>query len=235
MTTPRGYPDYQNYPQWRGTVINASTLNINSASAFTKSFYVAQFTALQCFIVSNTGAVGANITFQWFTDSTMATPQGNYAASVFQLGTFCATIPNLGNFCLVTVSTPNATNISMTINIQPVNIPVAKPQYQVVNNRIISHNQSIPANGTVQFYLPFVCEGTGYVLVESATAGISYNVFVEPLDAGGNALGELYIGNAIVVITSAFFQSGPQTVRFTVTNNNAAAQTFNFTCSLLPA
>lgn len=235
MTTPRGYPDYQNYPQWRGSVISAQSVNINSASAFTASFYVAQFTALQCFITSNSGGVGADITFQWFTDSTMTTPQGNYAASVFQLGTFAATIPNLGNFCLVTVSTPNATNILMRINIQPVNIPVAKPQYQVVNNRIISHNFSIAGLGTQQAYLPFVCEGTGYVLVETATAGISYNVFVEALDSGGNTLGELYIGNGIVVITSAFFQAGPTCIRFTVTNNNAGAQVFNFTCSVLPA
>ena len=235
MTTPRGYPDYQNYPQWRGNVISAQTVSIVAGTPQVFAFYVAQFTALQCFIQNVNGNTGLLVQFQWFTDSTQVTSQGQYSASMFGVETLCATIPNLGNFCVITISNPAGTNNGVVIDIQPVNIPVAKPQYQVVNNQILQHNLSIAGLGTVQFVLPYVAEGTGQVLVETANAGISYNVFVEQLDQSGTALGELYIGNAIVVITNANFQSGPQCVRFTVTNNNAAAQTFNLKCGVIPA
>src|SRR5215469_4306214 len=105
MTVPRGYPDYQSYPIWRGPLLGSGFIGITGASPFVQSLYVAQYAAVAINVQMSSFNKGCTIIAQWFTDAGMSNAQGSFNYTLWQSNNSVNVIlPNLGNFLQLSIN-----------------------------------------------------------------------------------------------------------------------------------
>lgn len=170
MTTPQvGFPDFQQYPLWRGNVNPNVTRTISPAAPAIIDMQVANFASMFFKVVGIGQGVIAQVTY--YQDSTKAVSEGAYYWEVRSPNYLSVVIPNLGNFAEISVSTAIAGNQGVTIIAQPCNTPVAKPFYPEQQN-LLAKPDNVAASTTNFYNMPQVVEGSGvFIYIPGDSSG----------------------------------------------------------------
>src|SRR5712691_5421853 len=103
-----GYPDDQDYADWRGPLTAAQQFTVTIATPVTISDNITNFGSLLIRCTAPVG--GVSVILQFFTDSTLATQVGSMSWTVSGGALLLSVVPALGNFYTIQLTTSQAGN-----------------------------------------------------------------------------------------------------------------------------
>lgn len=186
MSSGFGFPDYQQYPQWRGSWSSVASANVTSAAPVTFSQNVTAYASI-VLIVNCTSGTGVTVKVQFFTDSTMAVALGQFTYVITNGYGLNVIIPASGNFVEVTISTGQSGTQVVSYAIQPTNIAPTVPSYPVPTDYLGAIGLNTAAGATTKLSLSQVCEGIGYSTCNPEAGGAHVTYTVVELGEDGNA------------------------------------------------
>jgi hypothetical protein len=233
MSSPVGYPDYQNYPTWNGPNLLAPH-NATYPVGVTPSaiFPIAQWACIHLRMLPSSGQ--AKVTINWWLDMAGTTGVGS---EILRLpnGTgvnmvFAAQAP----FCQITVNNTGAGNFVVAQSLLGTNVSAGRNVNLVVNAGLIQNAVSIPASGSLKVVTSWLHSGWAWFYFNPRDNSGKLSFFVNQIDEAGFTLSNLIGSLAPTAQIDQTFLVPPDPIQLSIVNNDAgAAHSFDATISLI--
>jgi hypothetical protein len=228
MTVGLGYPDYQDYPNWRGQVYAAGSFSIQSASPKTVAEYVTNYASTYIFCQC-TALTGVTLTVTFYTDATESIQCGQMVW-VINEGCFVSTIiPNLGNYISVVVSTAAVMAQTATLIISPTGLATAYPVYPTPNTGLVLTGQTCDSSLPYSDTLAQVRDGTGFIYFNPEAGAANYTIIINEMSEQGAIIGAVFKVNAPTGPFTGNFIAGTNPLQINVTSTSATANKIDVT------
>ena len=229
MSTPQGYPDWQNYPAWRGSVFSNESGSCTTADPYQVTEYVTNWQSL-FFQVSNPSQ-GCTVAATYWTGPFVSPAVANLFW-VLNAGVEVACItPVLGNWLQFTVTTAEAGTCDFDVTLAPLNVPVAKSIYPLPGNASAGHNITLAASGTENLLMPQTMEGIAYFEGRETDAAGEIQFTIQDQNEAGTEIREDYftVMPTATTLVQAQFAMQRYPINIAIRNNDAAnSHTFNY-------
>jgi hypothetical protein len=233
MTVGIGYPDYQDLPNWRGQVYNASAVPVTIAAPKLIEEYVTNFASVYM-RAQMTGGTGVKIELDWYTDSTKSFLVLSQVWQISGGGTELSVIvPAIANFLSCKLSTTNAGTQTVSFTLAPTNVQVPSTRYPGPVFSSSALTTPIAGTGVLSVNVARMAEGEGYLSVNVSGHATSFNVFVQELDQTGTPLSTVFRQESTGQAINNRFKSGSNPLTFNITNEDAAAHNFDYYVQVL--
>lgn len=190
MSTPQGYPDWQNYPAWRGEVYSNESASCVTGTPFEVDTYVTNWQSLY-FAVSNCSQA-CTVACTWWAVPFTAPAVANLFWVLQDTVEIAAITPVLGNYLQFDVTTAESGTCTFDVTLAPLNMPAPKTVYPLPGNTSAGVDVSIAASGSETFLMPQTMEGLAYLSYRGRDASGELTVTVQDINEAGGELTRLY-------------------------------------------
>ncbi len=233
MTVGQGYPDYQDYPNWRGLVYEQTNGEITSGAPLVVSEYVTNYASTYIF-ASAAGIHGITVQIDFYTDSTETYHVASWSYTVPSGSQAPILVPNLGNYIVVTVTTSSALATTITVVIAPSNSVTDYPVCPIPDSGLIVQNTIVDSSSAYTANKVLVLPGLGYLYFNPHGGAANFTCLVYEIDADGTILGTVAKVQAPSGPTETQFIAGTNALQLDITSTSATANQIDATVRVIP-
>lgn len=231
MSTPMGFPDWQDYANWRGEILTDGAVSLGANSFTLLGPWVGQNYA-DIFILVDGDSGGATYTLEAARDAAFTSFFTIKRWNIWSTVLLHAVVPLLTDQVRLRVATPAANGVDATVIAAFTNNGQPRAQYINFNNRIITGSVTIAGGATNDQILPFIEPGQAVMHFNTAAAAGGLIPRIDELDSSGATVGPIYVNNAATGTVIEQVMLSDHTTRMRVSNTTGGNLTCNF--SLIP-
>jgi hypothetical protein len=161
MTTPRGYPDFQTYPQWRSSnLLNALTFLQPMATGNHDSGFipVSEWSHVSIRLAPTSGA--AQVTITWGENTSLGVyTNGSDHYDISSTSALFLTQPTENELIRVQINVTSAASMNGDFFVRGANNGAGRITFPIFNNVQYTGFQSLAASGTFNLNIPFQFQG----------------------------------------------------------------------------
>lgn len=161
MTSPFGTPDDQAYTNTAGSPFLNTAFPVPLAGTSMGPFACGSFNAAAIAAVAL--ASGITVTFNYYADEALTEFTLSYSVKLGSVAKVRALAPAPGNWLDIQFTNGGAAAATVSISVTPVNVSVAALTYVPDQNYLSEPVTSVPASGSLQFFLPQVQPGPAWL------------------------------------------------------------------------